>query len=957
MKTPQVTLKSIISVFSPVILVQLAIISILSQPVVTDADTMRWSPVSTPDEHGNVIVSPSEVNAIAISTDGQTLYAIDIPNSKIYKSTNGGFSWNELTNQLASAGATLPAWNVALAPDNPNMVAVVTSIGGLPREVFVSADGGLTWWNAHFSASANIGAINISPYYGSYDVAIGTRTGHGTGDIHVLNTSAMGVWKDQGLGKDILAIRFSPNYRSDFTLVTLSAGDNGTYIDLGIHDTVANSTNWNLWGPAEITIAGAGTSPKVSQVITGDLELPADFSGQIAALRQLYVSIDAPGTNAGIYRFDDSVGYLLMPASQTLRISSIAYFGNCASGKLLAGEVLGNAGFATVTTWFTNNPATCSGYCWYKSEKAPTGSGNSGYANAYIIWSIDGKYAYCATSSAQLSSPANWPTGYLSGTACDESALSVSDSDGQIWNQISLIDTNVSFLSDVAVTLTSDTIFLASVNNQAGINSFDSVWRTTASTWTWERVLCILSPTDDMILRLDQNGNNRAVYLASRAAGGLWQSLDGGETWTDVSPGVNISDLAIVESGNTIHMYVLGGAHIRHGTMTAAQTWQWSSPVNTTLDSGHSIVAMPCGVVLVGDESEGIAAYSLDGGNSFMRTAPVPEHGKMHIAADCRFRNAVIVYAATDGPAGNIYSWAIGYSTQWAEMRAPGQRFYGLAQMSTLYGTWSSGDTSGVARTLEPEKLVAPYVEWDNLTAGLSDGVIFTREPTSLKISAGNNLWAIDNRPYTSTTGKLWTFYDCLSPSVQYPTTKTPSREMLFQAPVPVAPAKDEVIPVYLETRTIGDIVLKWKHPLPALEYEIWIAEDESFAKPIICQTIKPEDYKIVEWLIPKSAGLQSGTTYYWKVRVTQSATGERGNGDWSEIMSFSIASFPPETQKSEPAHQETPQDTAEHDVSSTVLAFLPWWAWTALVCSLLIGAALATIFIGQRQKRLSQKQ
>ncbi len=947
METRRATLKFIISVFSPVILAQLAIISILSQPAIANADTIRWSPVSTPDERGNVIVSPSEVNAIAIGADGQTLYAIDIPNSKIYKSISGGFSWNELTNQLVSAGATLPAWNVALAPDNPNMVAIVTSIGGLPREVFISADGGLTWWNTHLSASTNIGAISISPYYGGYDIAIGTRTGHGTGAIHVLNTSAMGIWKDQGLGKDILAIRFSPNYRSDFTLVTLSTGDNGTYIDLGIRDTVANSTNWNLWGPAEITIAGAGTSPKVSQVITGDLELPADFSGQVAGLRRLYVSIDAPGVNAGIYRFDDSVGYLLMPASQTLRISSIAYFGTCASGKLLAGEVLGNAGFATVTTWFTNNPVTCSGYCWHKSEKAPTGSGNSGYANTQIIWSIDGKYAYCATSSAQLSSPANWPVGYLSGTACDESALSVSDSDGQVWNQISLIDTEVSFLSDVAVTLASDTIFLASVNNRTGMNSFDSVWRTTTSTWAWERVFCVLSPTDDMILRLDQSGNNRAVYLASRAAGGLWQSLDGGETWTSVSPGVSISDLAIVGSGNTIHMYVLSGSHVRYGTMTAAQAWQWSSPVNTTLNSGHSIAAMPGGVIVVGDESEGIAAYSLDGGNSFMRTVPVPEYGKMHIAADCRFRNAVIVYAATDSPAGNIYSWAIGYSAQWAEMGAPGQRFYGLAQMSTLYGTWSSGSATGVARTLEPEKLVAAYVEWDNLTAGLSDGVVFTREPTSLKISAGNNLWAIDNRPYTSTTGKLWTFYDCLSNSPQYIPAQPPSRETLFHAPKPIAPANDEVIPIYLETGTIGDIILKWKHPLPAMEYEVWIAEDESFTKPVARQAVRPRNREMPEWLLSESVNLRMGTTYYWKLRVIQAATGERGEGDWSDTMSFSIASPPSKIQEPEPEQPSLHQETTEHGAFSFI-ASLPRWTWAVLACFLLafimVAIKLATL-------------
>lgn len=952
MGTLQAPLKLAISVFLLVALVPFAVTLILLQPEAAHADMLRWSTVSTPDGHGNVIVSPSEVNAIAIGSDGQTLYAIDVPNSKIYKSTNGGFSWNELTSQLVGAGAMLPAWNVALAPDNPNIVAVVTSMGGLPREVFISTDGGLTWWNTHCSTSTNIGAITVSPYYGSYDIAIGTRTGHGTGGIHVLNTSAMGIWKDQGLGKDILAVRFSPNYHSDFALVTLSTGDNGTYIDLGIRDTVANSTNWSLWGPVEVTIAGAGTSPKVSQVITGDLELPADFSGQVASLRRLYVSIDAPGTNAGIYRFDDSVGYLLMPANPTFRISSIAYFGTCASGKLLAGEVLGNASFATVTTWFTNDPITCSGYCWYRSGKAPTGSGNSGYANAQITWSADGKHAYCATSSAQLGSPANWPTGYLTGTACDESALSVSGSDGQVWNQIGLIDTEVSFLSDVAVTLASDTIFLASVNSRTGINSFDSVWKFTASAQIWERVLCILSPSDDIILRRDQNSNNRAVYMASRSTSDLRQSLDAGETWTGVSPGISISDFAVIESGNTIHMYVLSSSYVRHGISAAAQAWQWSSPVNTTLNSGHSIVATPSGIILVGDEGEGMTAYSLDWSNSFTRTIPVPIPGKMHVAADCRFRNAVVVYAATDNPAGNIYSWVIGYSTQWAEMGAPGQRFHGLAQMSTLYGAWSSS-TTGVARTLEPEKLVAPYVEWDNLTVGLSDGVVFTREPTSLKISAGNNLWAIDNRPYTSTTGKLWTFYDCLSSSPQYMPAQPPSWEALFQAPIPIAPANDEVIPIYLETGTIGDIILKWKHPLPAIEYEVWIAEDETFTEPVLRQAVRPRNREMPEWLLSESVNLRMGTTYYWKLRVIQAATGERGEGDWSNTMSFSIASPLSKVQEPqlEQPNLQPETTTTDHGVFSAI-ASLSQWVWAVLACFLLALSMVAIKFAAKEKNK-----
>ncbi|MCJ7655231.1 MAG: hypothetical protein MUO97_08060, partial [Dehalococcoidia bacterium] len=420
-----------------------------ASPPSAHAGTMKWSNFDTPSNMGNVVLSPSEINAIASGNDGSTFYAIDtdIANSKVYESLNGGITWDDLSSHLTSAGAALPAWNIAMSPDNPNFVAVVTSDGGQPRKVFVSTDGGGKWQDTNCPATSNIGAIAISPNYGGYDIAIGTRTGAGGGDVYVFRAVGAGSWASQGFSGDILTVKFSPTYRGDSSLVTVSTQVAGTYINLGIHDMAANITNWGTWGPVEVTTAGAGTSPNVAQVITADLELPADFSGQAPSLRRMYVSIDAPTANTGIYRFDDTVGYLLMPTPAPLRISSIAYYGNYASGKLLAGEVRGNANTAAVIIWFTDAPITCPEPCWYQTQKAPTGGGNSGFANAQVIWSPDGSRAYCATSSAPLNNPASWPGSYLTGAALDESALSLSPDNGRTWNQLSLIDTEISFLS------------------------------------------------------------------------------------------------------------------------------------------------------------------------------------------------------------------------------------------------------------------------------------------------------------------------------------------------------------------------------------------------------------------------------------------------------------------------------------------------------------------------------
>jgi len=53
-------------------------------------DKLKWSIVDTPSEEDYVVVSPSEVNAFVLGSDDETLYAIDIPGEKVYKSTDAG---------------------------------------------------------------------------------------------------------------------------------------------------------------------------------------------------------------------------------------------------------------------------------------------------------------------------------------------------------------------------------------------------------------------------------------------------------------------------------------------------------------------------------------------------------------------------------------------------------------------------------------------------------------------------------------------------------------------------------------------------------------------------------------------------------------------------------------------------------------------------------------------------
>ncbi|MCX6004550.1 MAG: hypothetical protein NT082_02600, partial [Chloroflexi bacterium] len=744
----------------------------------------------------------------------------------------------------------------------------------------------------------------------------------------------------------------------------------GTFFNIGIRDLNANTSNWNtIYGgnPPEITTAGAGTSPKANQIVTGDLELPLDFSGQAPSLCRAFINIDATGGNPGIYRVDNNVIYQLMAATTTKRISSIAYFGTYAMGKLLAGEVRGDPARATVMTWFTDAPNTCPGTCWYPAEKPPTGAGTSGYGNAQVLWSPDGSLAFCGTSSALLNVPGAWPAGYTNVVPRDESAFSISRDNGRTWNQLSLIDTKIDFLRDVVVSEDSNIMYLATINT-TGANNFDSIWRSPAQSTakSWERVLCFQSTSNDVMLRMSNAGNDQAVFFASRNTQDLRQSQDQGQFWKDMLPGVNIIDFTITSVNNVRYAYILSGIFVRRGNVTSLIP-QWSGQIATGLNAAHTVFASPTGIVIVGgDIADSGVGFSIDGGNSFSRTAVLPLPGQVHAIADYRFRGGTLIYAASNSPGSDIYAWIIG-GPAWSEMQAPGQRYWSLAQMNTLYGSTDGGTNSVVVRTLNPEMLGTPDILWDVLNTGLEPGVIFTHEPISLKVSSGVNLWAIDNRAYNFAAGigRLWNFCDCLSPGPQYKPPPPPSKEVLFAAPTAVAPGPDNVIPIYLEDNSIGQVTFEWRHNTAAGAYELWLAGDKNFAQTLVQQTISPQNRRAPSWNLPDNKGIEQGKTYYWKVRVTQAATGEKGSGEWSNTLSFSVAenksrapAQPPSSavisdnktsMTKPPADATTTPPTDNITQSPGFLSFLQGNLWILLFIALLIILIIIAFLAGRK--------
>ena len=350
--------------------------------------------------------------------------------------------------------------------------------------------------------------------------------------------------------------------------------------------------------------------------------------------------------------------------------------------------------------------------------------------------------------------------------------------------------------------------------------------------------------------------------------------------------------------------------------------WVLKNKVDAELDAGHTI-AVPLknpakaddvlkDMVLVGeagppsglgrivyaDFSETIVTV---GPPDNERIAP-PVAGDAHVIFDDKFEQNGIIYNATGGPAsvnGKIFRWVIGKSTAWDELEPPNSAFYGLGQRNdVLYGAWiqpgvpeTAPYAAGVDRTIYPRRIVPPPPEWDYLIEGLPTAVVFNREPSSLKVSSNqeNSLWAIDNALYNFAinVGRLWEYTDTIAKV----------------GPWTTSPASGSYIPVDPKSGRAVEVNFAWRSLSNVTVYELQVAKDVDFHNRVLVNEnitpvsqLAPEVYLPAGALIPASGSnigrwgnLESGHTYYWRVRARAAITGEILRSPWSATMYFSV--------------------------------------------------------------------
>jgi len=330
---------------------------------------------------------------------------------------------------------------------------------------------------------------------------------------------------------------------------------------------------------------------------------------------------------------------------------------------------------------------------------------------------------------------------------------------GDVWNQLSLINTHISFLSDVAVSPDCNKTMLVSVNlgpegeflwwsPQEPFPYCDSVWLHAANlpeateysgkwirTWSGQfhgfeiapfynelrglidHIFAPIGVSDDFrlkrgLLRLaPEETTGDTVYLFDHGNDQVYyNSLETLACWeTGTSKVSRIVDLAVKDQDT---IYVVGYDGKVSMSNDRGVFASWIKPVSSELDTGWTI-AVRGDAILVGGRA-GDVSFSAHIDAPFIRLDDVASDGYATAAFDSYFDDNRTIYAALAGAgsANGIYRWVLGESTNWTNLGAEPYDYTGLVLDHADGNPLTDPSTGGF--------LYASYITWigDQILSG-----------------------------------------------------------------------------------------------------------------------------------------------------------------------------------------------------------------------------------------------
>jgi len=813
--------------------INLLLLGTTTTPVEAGMDEIDWSRVNIPrgGEAGNwVLAGGSDVNHLTMANDG-TLYAYANPSATSYtlfKSTDSGYSWGHIGNVRDTIV------DIAVTPGDAAIIYYATM-----TSVYKSIDAGKSFVqlppNAGGAGTDNItiSCIDVICLDGNNILAAGTRDNDNFqfGGVYTLDESKLlPDWVDTNLGNyNTVSLAFSPNFAADWQIVAVVTNEQDTIITTRI-----GSGGWNQV-VSDATIDGI--SARAAAIAFPD-DYIATFGNYI-----LFVAIDTGSGHGDVYKvyqdqapnpsiatdLDIGVAYNLT----NVDVSALVISGNTSNVNLFAGTA-GNS-----QVYYSRD----NGLNWKRSKKAPTGQ-----SGTELVISHDFKN--------------NGPI--FSATSGTESAFSISRDGGTTWNQIGLIDTEISNngIIDLAISPTYNqdkTLFMITFDST---HTEHSLWRR-GSVWVnWERIFSgRLDNVDNLSLveLSPEYGNANSVVLVVGTTNEnpvIWTSADNGQYFFCRGTPFPIDILSVVNDNNLFIGSYNGTSGLVYCTSNGGLSYSTGAavgnqPLNSIILSPHY---QQDKTLLIGN-TNGWVYYSCDNGTSFKSlpldaTSP-PLSGSITVAFDSEFNTNNTVYAASNSVDKGIYRFVIGESTEWERLNTTlpvGGTLDKIVISSegVLYSTNSqpvdtAANKGGFERSLNPTYPSGPTFK--TIVRGLDDGVNLR----GLWVH-GIQLWSFDTQ-----NTRLLTFIDYLARPVSL------------------------VRPIYKASATgTENVFLEWELLKGATEYIWQIDYDTDFST---VPTGFEGNTKTSTARLPE---LDVNTVYYWRVRATKPLQSK-----WSDEWSF----------------------------------------------------------------------
>jgi hypothetical protein len=435
--------------------------------------------------------------------------------------------------------------------------------------------------------------------------------------------------------------------------------------------------------------------------------------------------------------------------------------------------------------------------------------------------------------------------------------LAVASPDLVNWNQISLIDTDITDIIDLTPSprySQDNTLFMLTFGGG------HSLWRSLNGGTSWERVYTSTLADVDQIDRVElppqYDNDNQVVFIAGSSNGNptIWKSTDNGQSFNHRTVPFPIDTWAVADDTTLFIGSYDGSNGLVCRTTDSGQTYSEGEVVGS--QSLSSIALSPNynkdKTILVGNK-DGWVYWSEDNGASFK---PLPLHatskplsGTITVAFDPKYSTNNTIYAASNTEGEGIYRFIIGKSDAWEAIDAPTAGMIGKIIVSaegTLYAANFKAD-GGMERCLNPTYPLEPTFE--TVTKGLDDGA----KLVGLWLSE-HRLWSID----TAHT-KLMTYTDSLT------------QPLTLSSPPNRASGVGTIV-----DDTVSNVRLDWETLEGATKYEWQLDYDTDFSSV-------PADFEgTTSASSVKLPALDLATNYYWRVRATAPVL-----SPWSDKWSF----------------------------------------------------------------------